>query len=90
VHRTQEPPSFGEQFTDSGGFQFSKESTTVNGSKVGDVTVKVEFFGNDGVSRDLLEIETRVGLQVTGGEEVLHFATNIGIDFGEDFAEVFF
>lgn len=56
---------------------------------MGNVTVEIEFFGDNGEPADLLEIETGVGDNVARGEEVFEFSTQVGGVFVEDALDVF-
>lgn len=52
----------------------------MDASEVGKVTVEVELLRDDRVSGRLLEIESRLRDQVSGGEEVRHLLTNVKVD----------
>ena len=57
VDRTEEAPTLGQERSYSGGFEFGEECTTVNASKVTDVSLPIEFFGDDGETGGLLKVE---------------------------------
>ena len=49
-------------------------------SEVRDETVEVNLLGNDGVTGDLLQVQTGLGDQVTGGQEVLQLGADVLVD----------
>jgi hypothetical protein len=78
---TKETPSFWKQFTNSGGLEFSEESTTMDTTEMGDVSIEVKLFSHNGVSGSLLQIQTSVRHQVAGSQKVRELASNIAWDF---------
>lgn len=65
MYRTEETPSFRKQLTDRGGFQFGKESTTMDTTEVSQVTEEIELFGDNGKTGELLKIKTCLTDKVT-------------------------
>ena len=88
VHRAKESPGLGEELAHGRRLEFGEEGTTVDGSKVGDVAEEVEFVGDDRVSAGLLQVETGVGDEIAGGQEVLHLFANVRWGASDQFGEV--
>jgi hypothetical protein len=57
--------------------------------EVTEVSVEVELFGDNGVTRGLLQIETGWGNEITGGEEVGQFVSDVKVYLVEYSEKVF-
>lgn len=61
----------------------------MNTPEMTDVSVKVEFFCYNCITRSLLQIKTRWRDEITSSEEVCEFGSYIPVGLGQDCVEVF-
>ena len=73
VYRANKTPCLWQQLTDCRRFHFSEVLTTMNTSKMGQVTSVVKFVCYDREACRLLEVELRACHKIASSQEILKF-----------------
>ena len=82
-------PGFRKQLSYCSRLQLGEEGTTMDAAEMTEVTVKVEFLGNNGVTRSLLQIQTCGRYKIASSEEECELRSNIKVGLSNSREEVF-